>query len=321
MRIVRSWTRVLTVTLTVIVCYLGAACDDDSTGGSGTETIDMDTVFLGCAVIESCDILPDSPWENVADCARAYAHWINDRTGAEAAHAPYSNAHMTCLAQAGNCAAAVACNGDDCFASDSYCDGDTLVHCVDGHEVGIDCSDIGGRCLTFTWGAFEGRSTCGMGTCTQAEPNDWRCEDTKVVRCDGGVLFGAECADQPGLVDGICVAEGPDAECVSSPGQACNEVDFVSFCEGNVLHQCVMGRIARYDCTQMELYSSCNENIDGYGRCVLEGPTCLEFDEGGCNGDVLTFCLHGALFEFDCSRIGLPCYDGSFDSHCGSGPF
>jgi hypothetical protein len=206
----------------------------------------------------------------------------------------YRTEQIRCLVAAGSdCTRARACLGYSygaCSPDGFHCDGDRSVECIQGKGFSLDCH--GG--LWYPSDAMcvpASPSACGIGVCAAGSPA--RCDGTRGVMCQNGVLSVFDCA-QLGMA---CAVNGATATCIGT-GAACT----ASRCEGTTLVRCEGGHETRHDCAAMLDGGSClNYGRDG-ASCGF-GPDC-----GGtatCSGNTTTVCVLGAEVSLDCVASGF----------------
>lgn len=296
--------RALTVAL-VAGCVALSACEDEK---KGTTALSLTTLIDACNTFDTCYL---GQGDLKYMCLYSYLTYFS-----RASDISSVNSYYDCMANAGSCVEAVACQSTECAEQDPACQGNTLVLCWMGSLIRYDCSRDGKRCLLDS----DGWGTCADETCTEAQEGIW-CEDDQQVVCSYGLLMRNDCGRYS--PHGTCHETDGDAVCVDDPVTSCDPETFNARCEGNIVVACdpETGLVASLDCSTLTPFEIACEG----GQCRLPGPSCGELEEAECRcqGSVLSCCMVGMLEEFDCASLGLSCTveddEGDLIYYCGEG--
>lgn len=212
----------------------------------------------------------------------------------------YRPDQILCLAAAGaDCMKARACLGytiEPCSPDGVRCDGDRLVDCSRGSGLVLDCRgglwfDDDATCIPASEPSRT-NPTCGLATCTDSTPD--RCDGTRILGCNNGVLQAVDCAE----LGGTCMSDGTGVTC-SGIGATCTS----SRCEGTTLTRCEGGHEYVYHCAEMFDGGTCF-NYGREGASCDFGPSCSG-TYATCAGDVTQLCVLGAQTSVDCVASGF----------------
>ena len=276
----------------VLLLLVAAACGDDGGGGGGGGG--ADAAAVASTKLASCS--GQSPVRFAA------------------LDLPLMSASdISCVVNANNCTAALACVGmrlaGACPTTDMCIDGDSLLRCIGGVGFEVSCAAWSGHggpsCLTTT----AGRGKCGVQACTTSAET---CDGTNRVDCNSGVETRFDC-DVLGVT---CSTVGTGTECTNVSASTCTGP---GRCDGNEAVHCEAG---------LELRTPCAGQIDG-GECFMDGTTDVYCGYGNdcnidisttgetCDGTKLTYCLLGKTVTVDCAAVGFTgCFTDTVSTRC-----
>lgn len=208
---------------------------------------------------------------------------------------------VSCLANAGDCAAVLRCQG---YAPDQMCDPDTFTKRCESGRDRVECDELdnGMKIVQRTecGGLFASGSICAVhmdgylscydGMCGA---DGSRCAGAVVEQCSGGRLYRNDCA----TVGATCISS-PDfgARCGIAGGSCTTDT-----CDGNTAVDCASGLVrARTDCNALVPGFVCVMSGDS-AQCARPGGTeQCQGDEVRCEGNIARACANGQWFDFDC---------------------
>lgn len=285
----------------VFVIGPGGCGDDDSGGGGGGSPLPLESVIESCAKRQVCGgdfefCMDDYLWEVSNDLPGNLLSIINT--------------HYECMLQASSCNEVAQCDNEIiCTSSESHCEGNTWVGCFFGVTIREQCPDESPQCVE-----ESGYADCSYGTCTAEQEEESWCEGRYIVECYEGMTTRYDCASPPNSPNSTCHEFEWGADCATGQAGDCDWSTFEDHCEGSVRVRCMDDVIDRFDCSNLEYETMCEEE-DGNSWCVLPGTDC-DWDDAECNGTVLTFCDYEVLMEFDCAELGLSCVGSGEEARC-----
>jgi len=146
---------------------------------------------------------------------------------------------------------------------------------------------------------------------TPCDTPTYACDGDTVTLCDS--FAGARVVREDCAAEGLhCVDLGEESHCGLG---TCDPKTFQAACMGNATTSCravtswddksLGGLIVADDCTASD--AACAV-IDGMAQCVGNGPACVPFDGGKCDGDTLLTCdASGHERRTDCAATGERC--------------
>ncbi len=175
-----------------------------------------------------------------------------------------------------------------------------------GRAVGIEpCAMVGKTCSTEDTSAASCSGTLGF-TCTTTT-----CSGTSAIDCNpaGTRTFdrGVDCAKFGG---GRCVLSdaGAGPVCVAGPGGPTCPLDTVAACDGGTVTSCAAGSEIRVDCSRLGLPCDVTAVVPSYdpaAACIRRTGADVCTADDRCVGTRLQSCGRGALYEVDCTAVGL----------------
>ena len=201
------------------------------------------------------------------------------------------------------------------------CNGDRLELCRWGAPLlqTVDCSAHGMVCGR----SDSGVDQCGLAGC-QGPTSDCRGRDHQW--CSGDITLVGSCWNRMGcryavgpLPDAHFYREGPciatvtqtctpgddfgTARC-SGAGPSCDPETFKAECDGDVLRNCVGGRLSESRCGDLIEGMTCIEHPELGATCRYPDYACDSvFATATCAGDVVTACVFGRYHSVDCAQF------------------
>jgi hypothetical protein len=321
---------------TVFNGVTAATCSTSSTG-----YLTLDQAAHACAYIMTCEATGQFELDiesslGVVTSHTSFAYCVNALAGSVPATRPGENVDSTallCIANAPTCAAARACVGVETIddpSTDPRCTNipDSGIYCADNDAAIVDCTLTGGYVThcnepPFTQGScvivpdsggyyFCGDDNGGYAGCTACDISS-----SLLTTClpdsgyEGYVLcasLGDTCGSAviptdagdggPIAASPVCFANGTYA--------ACNATTFSDECVDGAVTTCnYYGTESPTDCNA--LGDKCVQGNQPF--CIPSNATCTPFTPGigGCEDDVVSLCIDGKPFSYDCRCAGMVC--------------
>ena len=142
------------------------------------------------------------------------------------------------------------------------------------------------------------------------QPEGWRCEGNRAIRCSAGLHHGGyyrDCNRLGGTCESYSTSSGTRADC-RQPG-ACAETDGALHCAGSVLYRCDSGTQHGQNCENIT--AACSEGAEGADCYFLSPELCPSGVSAACgpSGEAQQCSVDGHLLKFPCAHAGLVCVD------------
>jgi hypothetical protein len=221
------------------------------------------------------------------------------------------------------------CNTGSSTQTASTCDAQNRInYCSGSGDEGWfwDCTKNGGTCETYIdpndldAGVVAGCVV--VSSCSNADDGTEYCSGSDLYQCvnkkDGGAFgVGQDCNN----FSATCESSGDSGTSCYYDLPACTAATTTA-CQGDIGQICYSTGLQTYNCAAAGLTCSpVSNSVTGLPfTCVAPGcdPSNCTETCGGSSGNVATFCVGGAPVTFDCSTLGMNCYDSDVEDSNGN---